>query len=462
MTQPDKYKILLVDDDSQVLKMLHILFQLEYETFLASSGPESIEIVRQNRDIAAVVMDIRMSDMDGKVAAREIKKLEPQVSIIFHTAYPGDYDEDEIDEQEKPFDYIEKGESISKLTRAIRNAVESHTFRNNAALLPAQAESRYGMFGKSPAMLEVYGEIRKAAATDAKVIILGETGTGKDLVARAIHYNGKRRNERYCIFPCYRKSLEIVESELFGYAKGAFTGAIEDKIGMFEYANGGTVLLDEIGDLDFNTQTKLLRVMQTGEYYRIGDPKIRTTDVRVLSATHRDLEQMIKSGDFRDDFYYRINENTISLPPLRERREDIPLLLNKFIDRFTIEKGRSPKMFDKPAIDTMVAFDWPGNVRQLENAVKSLIERTESDIIFEDDVRNYLKLRAAGGDRPTPATRNLTARLKEFRRHCIIEALKETGGNVPAAAALLEIDRSNLRKMIKQLKTNSEGNINSD
>jgi DNA-binding NtrC family response regulator len=451
MAQPDKYKILLVDDDPQGLNMLHILFQADYETFLASSGPAAIELVRQNRDIAAVVMDIRMAIMDGIEAAREILKLEPKIRIIFHTAYPGDYDEDEIDAQEKPFEYVEKGESISKLTRAIRNAVESYALRKNAALLSEQAESNYKMFGNSPKMLEVYGEIRKAAATESKVIILGETGTGKDLVARAIHANGRRRNERYYVFPCNRKSPEMVESELFGHVKGAFTGAIEDKIGMFEYANGGTVLLDEIGDLDFNTQTKLLRIMQTGEYYRIGDPKIRTTNVRILCATHRDLEQMIKSGDFRDDFYYRINENTISLPPLRERREDIPLLLNKFIDRFTIEKGRSPKIFDKPAIDTMVAFDWPGNVRQLENAVKSLIERTESDIIFEDDVRNYLKLKAADIDRPAPITRNLTARLKEFRRRCIIEALQETGGNVRAAAALLGVDPANLRKMIKQL-----------
>ncbi len=461
MTRSDKFKILLVDDDTQVLKMLHILFQSEYETFLASSGPAAIELVRQNRNIAAVVMDIKMAVMDGIAAAREIKKIEPQISIIFHTAYPGDYDEDEIDQQEKPFDYIEKGESISKLTRAIRNAVESHALRNNAALMSAQAESHYGMIGNSPRMLQVYGMIRKVAATDTKAIILGETGTGKDLAARGIHSSGKRKDERYYVFPCNQKSPEMVESELFGHVKGAFTGAVEDKIGMFEYANGGTVLLDEIGDLDYNTQTKLLQVVVTGEYHRIGDPVIKTTDVRIISATHRNLEQLVKSGDFREDFYFRINEISIPLPPLRERREDIPLLLDKFKDRFTIEQGLSPKEFDRPAIDAMVAFDWPGNVRQLLSTVKSLIDLTESDIIFEDDVRNFLKLMAIGRETPTPPTRNLTVRLKEFRHQCIVEALQEKMGNVRAAAALLGIDRSNLRKMIKQLNIDSSGKKNS-
>ena len=462
MSRPDKYKILLVDDDAQVLKMLHILFQSEYETFLASSGPESIEMVRQNRDIAAVVMDIRMSVMDGIAAAREIIKMEAQIPIIFHTAYPGDYDEDEIDEQEKPFDYVQKGESISKLTRAVRNAVESYALRNNTALMSAQAESHYGMFGNSHRMLQVYGMIRKVAAADTKVIILGETGTGKDLVAQAIHSNSKRKNQRYFVFPCNQKSPHMVESELFGHVKGAFTDANENKVGMFEYAEGGTVLLDEVGDLDPNTQTKLLQVLGTGKYQKVGSPEIKTTDVRIISATHRNLEQLVKSGDFREDFYFRLKGITISLPPLRERREDIPLLLEKFKDRFTIEQGFPPKIFDPSAVEILRAFDWPGNVRQLLEVVESLMVLTESDIIFEDDVWNFLKLIAAEGDTPASPTRNLTARLREFRRICIVEALGEKNGNVRAAAALLGIDPSNLRKMNKQLGIDTSGNKISD
>jgi len=446
-------KILLVDDDRQVLNMLDDLFVDVYETLKASSGGESLSLVKKHRNIAAVVMDIKMTGMDGISAAREIRGFDDEIPIIFHTGYPGEYDEDEISEQEKPFDYILKGESISRLTRAVHNAVETYLLNKDGGTMTEYAQTAYSLVGKSELMRKVYQLIRKIAPNDNKVMIFGETGTGKELVARAIHLNSPRREQRLAIFNCNHKAPDLVESELFGHVKGTFTGAVADRIGLFEYAHNGTVFLDEISDLDITTQAKLLRVLETGEYSKVGSPEISKTDVRILCATNKDLPQQVDQEKFREDLFYRLKGIIITLPPLRERREDIPLLIEKFKDSFTIEKGLSPKIFDQAAINFLINHDWPGNVRALEDTVESVITLSDSDIIFLDDVVSYLKT-----GYPYSVSENgnkgLAERTHNFRRNCIIEALSETKDNVAATARILKTDRANLRKKIIEYKIN--------
>jgi len=445
----NKFKILIVDDDPQVLQVLYNIFEEDYITLKAESGLEAIDLATKNKDISTVVMDIKMSGMDGIVTARKVRNIIPEIPIIFHTGYPGDYLEDDIDANEKPFDYVEKGESISRLTRSVRNGVESYQLKtNNKSNINGDA---FGLIGNSLAMRNICQLIKKVAASDTKVMILGETGTGKELVARAIHYNSRRKNKKLGVLNCNHKSPDIVESELFGHTKGSFTGAITDRIGLFEYADGGTVFLDEIGDLDITTQAKLLRVLESSEFQKIGSPENLTCDVRLLCATHRDLEGLVKENRFREDLYYRLKGVIIEIPPLRERTEDIPILIEKFLDRFTIEQGLTPKTFDQSAINAMIEYDWPGNVRQLLDTVETLIILSDSDIIFENDVNNYLKRDSFQSNK---GSKKLSIRMRETERNIIIQTLTETNNNKVIAADLLGIDQSNLRKKIKSHSIN--------
>ena len=447
-------KILLVDDDRPVLDTLEDLFRDDFRTLMATSGKGAIDVVRDNPDIAAVVMDIKMTGMDGITAAREIKDLCPDARIIFHTGFPGDYDEDEISERERPFDYIEKGESVAKLTRSVNNAVESYNLLKDNQSMVAYAESMYDMIGKSESMQAVYQRIRKVAPGDFKVMIFGETGTGKEKVAKAIHNNSPRREKPLAVLSCHQKPHELVEAELFGHVRGTFTGAYETRMGLFEYANEGTIFLDEIGDLDITTQANLLRVLESGEYCKVGSPEIRKTDVRVLCATHKDLAQLVAKGKFRHDLYFRLKGIIITLPPLRERREDIPLLIEKFKDEFTIEKGLPPKIFEQQSVSFMINHEWPGNVRQLQDTVESAIILADSDIIFLEDVMATFDEPHDTNNHSNNNHKSLTERVFEFRGNCIIEALHGAKGNVTQAARLLKMDRANLRKLIERHKIN--------
>ena len=443
--------VLLVDDDSQVLEMLEDLFSEEYDTLTASSGKESIEIVRQHGDIAVVVMDIKIPDMDGITSARQIQDIETNVSVIFHTGYPGEYDEDEINETERPFEYIEKGGSVAKLKRAVRNGAEQYRLKKNAGILVAHAEANYDIIGKTPAMQEIYKLIAKFAAADKKVIITGESGTGKELVAKAIHKHSRRRDQRWTVYNCNHRNPDLVESELFGHVKGAFTNAYADRIGFFEYADGGTIFLDEIGDLNYDTQTKLLGVLERGEFSSVGSPEIKNTDVRVLCATNKDLSKMVDTGEFRNDLFFRLEGLEINLPPLRERREDIPLLVEKYKDDYTNDLQLTPKWFEQKAMAILVDYDWPGNIRELINTVESLITLSDSDVIFADEVSKYLKNKNSSLKTGSSGFKIMAEQVKECQTKAITAALAATNYNIAAAARLLGMDRANLRRMMRRL-----------
>ncbi len=439
-------KILLVDDERPVLEMLADLFSDDYDAVCAASGPEAIEAAGIHSDIAVVVMDIKMARMDGITAARQIRTLRPDLAIIFHTGYPGEYEEQSIDAAEKPFDYVQKGNTIDRLLRSVRNAVEAYRLRQDNRLLSDLAAADYGIIGRSAPMQEVFRTIRKVAPTDSKVMILGETGTGKELVARAIHAHSRRGRRRMGILNCNHKSPDLIESELFGHIKGAFTGAVQDRIGLFEYAEGGTVFLDEIGDLDITTQAKLLRVLETGEFQKVGTPSFCQCDARLICATHHDLAKLVAQGRFREDLFYRLKGVAIVMPPLRNRREDIPLLLDAFCAASVAELDIPPRVFDTGAIQVLLMHDWPGNVRQLQDTVRSLVTLADSQIIFAEDVRQYLGSATVDCDDVSPS---LPDRLRNIERTLILGALAETRYNITTAARILGIDRSTLQKKIK-------------
>lgn len=438
--------ILIVDDDDLVLRSLRQVFLDDYKVDSASSGSEAVEVIAGSDNIDAVILDIKMARMDGLETARRIKDHDPRLPIIFCTGFPGEFSEEQIDSDHEPFDYISKQEGTVRLQRTVRNAVRLYRLQKQGKDLVALARSQYGMVGTSKAMQSVYHMVEQVAPTDSKVMILGPTGTGKELVARAIHGRSRRRDQRLAILNCNHKQPDLVESELFGHARGAFTGAVADRVGLFQYADGGTVFLDEIGDLDITTQAKLLRVLETGEMQRIGCPDTIHVNVRLMCATHRDLPEMVKQDRFREDLYYRLKGVVIELPPLRERREDIPALVEFIANRYSQEHGTGLTIFDPSGIDLLIDYDWPGNVRQLADTVESLIAMAGSSYIAAEDVADYLASEVA-----EPSGGGLSQMVREFEKTTTLKALNHHSNNVSAAARELKTNPSNLHRKIKQL-----------
>jgi len=440
-------RILVVDDDSLVLESLHEIFVDDFDVVTASSGADALDIIRDDGEFDTVVLDIKMAGMDGLETAAAITKLNSSLPIIFYTGYPGDYSEGQIDRQYHPFDYVAKSDHPTRLCRAVGNAVKFRRLEKQSARLIDIAREEYGMVGKSSRMREIYRTIEKIAPTDSKVMIVGPTGSGKELVARAIHKRSARSSRRLGIFNCNHKQSDLVEAQLFGYLKGTFTGAFENRIGMFEYADGGTLFLDEISDLDATSQMKLLRVLETGEMQIMGSPEMKKVDVRVICATNKKLEDLVAAGEFREDLYFRLNGVTITLPALREHREDIPDLLNYAIEHYALQKGDGYIIFDPAAIDMLIEYDWPGNIRHLIYTVKALIDLSVSAYVTRKDVEKQL---AVAGE-INPSDNSFSAQLTEMKRLIIIKTLARADNNISAAARLLSMDRSNLHKMIKDL-----------
>ncbi len=439
--------ILIVDDDALVLEALKQTFLDDYRIVAASTGEEAVDVVKSDHDVETVVLDIRMAKMDGLQTAHLIKQVNPELPIIFHTGYPGDYSESRIEKDHRPFDYVGKNERPERLVRAVKNAVSFYRLKADTATLVDLAHRQFGMVGRSRVMQEIYQTIEKIAPTDSKVMILGQTGTGKELVAHAIHKRSRRADKRLAIFNCNHKPADLVASELFGHLRGSFTGAVADQMGLFEYADGGTLFLDEVGNLDMTTQAKLLRVIESGELQRIGTPEVTRVDVRCVCATNRDMKKLVEEGKFREDLFYRLKGVTITLPPLKQRREDIPELVDFFVENHILKGGDGMKIFEPAACDLLVEYDWPGNVRQLLDTVQSLIDLSFSSFITRQEVEAYL---ARGSDHHEGGS-SFHDRVREFKRTLVIQALARCNKNVAAAARELSIDPSNFRKMIKDL-----------
>ena len=443
--------LLLIDDDPNLLRVTS--FQLEqagYQVQCASDAAQGLEIFKQ-KSIDLILTDINMPGMTGLELIKTIRQNDPAVPVIVITAY-GSLDNAIKTTQSGASDYLTKPFSIEALTFAIEKNLRIRHLDMENEELRRQLFDKYlpeNIIGQSGAMKQVMSLIEKSARSDANVLILGESGTGKELVARAIHHLSKRRPARFIAVNCASIPRELMESELFGHTRGAFTGAVRDKTGKFEAAEGGTLFLDEIGDLDPDLQAKLLRVLQDREIQRIGENRNRPIDVRVLTATHRNLEKAIAAGRFRQDLYYRINVLPLTIPPLRQRREDIPLLVSHFIQK--LERSRRIRITDE-AMRKLVHCDWPGNVRELENLIERLSILYAGQPITAGQLPLSDPIVADSGGQLILPFPDEGIGLNEIEKKVIEEALKRNQYNQSRTAAFLKIPRHVLLYRIKKLK----------
>ena len=431
-----KIDILVVDDDVSHCTILQALLRgWGYDVALAYSGRAALEQVREHV-FDLVLCDVRMAEMDGIETLKEIKALNPAIPVLIMTAFSSV--ETAVEALKTgALDYLIKPLDFDNLQTTLENAL-AHT-RTPASELPSVSASQFGMVGKSPAMQQLLSEIAMVAPSDATVLIHGDSGTGKELVARALHASSGRSDKPLVTLNCAALNESLLESELFGHEKGAFTGADKRREGRFVEADGGTLFLDEIGDISPMMQVRLLRAIQEREVQRVGSNQTISVDVRLIAATHRDLAEEVKVGRFRQDLYYRLNVVTIETPALRQRREDIPLLADHFRQRFAERNRKAVKGFTPRAMDLLIHYDWPGNIRELENAIERSVVLLTGEYISERE------LPLAITSQPLPLMTEQTIQpLVEVEKEVILAALEKTGGNKTEAARQLGITRKTL------------------
>jgi len=449
-TKERKYRILVVDDEDNIRKTLKMI--LEYEGYAfheAADGVTAREVLDSHPEIDLILLDIRLPDSDGLNLLAEFRKRLPAPEIIMisgHGTISMAVDATKLG----AFDFLEKPLHRERVLLSVRNALEARRLRTTVQDIKKRTEKKYRIIGQHPLMLGLWQQIQKIAPTNATVLIQGESGTGKELVARAIHDNSPRADWNFVQVNCAAIPEELIESELFGHEKGAFTGATERKPGKFELADGGTIFLDEIGDMSLKTQSKVLRVLEEGEVQRVGSSKIIKVDVRIIAATNKDLKKEMKEGRFRDDLFFRLNVVPIYVPPLRERKEDIPLLVDYFCSVYSEENNFRRKKFSAEALEIMMKYPWKGNVRELRNLVERLIILTDKEIIGPEDLPDYL---LQDRELLLPDLRKVRT-LKDFReeaeKNFILFKLKINNWNVSRTAREIDTPRSNLYKKLEQ------------
>jgi len=445
-----KNRILVVDDEENIRKSLKMILEYEgYSFFEASDGLDGQRLLREHPEIDLVLLDIKLPDLDGLSLLAEIKKkpFSPEVIMISgHGTIPLAVEATKLG----AFDFLEKPLHRERVLLSLRNALEARKLKSAYLDIKKRTDKKYQLIGDHPIMKNLWQEIQKIASTNATVLVQGESGTGKELVARAIHAHSPRATENFVQVNCAAIPEELIESELFGHERGAFTGATERKSGKFELADGGTIFLDEIGDMSLKTQSKVLRVLEEGEVQRVGSSKIIKVDVRVIAATNKDLKREIREGRFRDDLYFRLNVVPLLVPPLRERKEDIPLLVDYFCASYSEENNFKRKKFSAGALEMMTKYPWKGNVRELKNLVERLIIMTEKEVIEPEDLPEYLLQEK---ELFLPDMRRVRT-LKEFRdeaeKNFILLKLKLNNWNVSRTAREIDTPRSNLYKKLEQ------------
>jgi two-component system response regulator PilR (NtrC family) len=448
--------ILVVDDELSLREMLEILLSREgYHVATAASGPEALELFKKN-PFPVVLTDIRMRPMNGLSLLKEIKALRPQTEVIMISAFA---DQETAIEamNEGAYDFFPKPFNNKELKQVVKDALAKAEGETSPTVEkgPFQFPDSRPIIGQTAPMKRVFDLILKAAQVVSNVLITGESGTGKELVAQAIHENSLRKNQPFVTISCAGLPETLIESELFGYRKGSFTGAVMDKVGYVETANKGTIFLDEIGELSANMQVKLLRLIQEKKYVPIGETRERSADVRFILATNKDLEQEIIEGRFRYDLFYRINVISIPIPPLRERPEDIPLLANFFLEKYSKSVGKQIRKISSYALKILSEYHFPGNVRELENIIERSVAMERSTIILPESlVLAQYKGQAAGkaGSQMVlpPEGLDLDQTLDSLEKTLILQALQKTQGNKQRTAALLKINLRSLRyRMLK-------------
>ncbi|MEW5981915.1 MAG: sigma-54 dependent transcriptional regulator [Acidobacteriota bacterium] len=447
-----KPRILVIDDESAIRDSMRMILEYEgYEFMGAASGEDGLGIVgRESVDM--VFLDIKMPGMDGLEVLQRIKGIAEALPVIIISGHGTVATAVEATKL-GAFDFIEKPLATERVLLSVRNALGYSRLRDENQSLLRVVELRHEMVGASHGLTRVLESVRRAAPTSATVLIRGESGVGKELVARMIHKNSLRVRERFVQVNCAAIPEELIESELFGHEKGSFTGATEKQIGKFEQADRGTIFLDEVGDMSAKTQAKVLRVLQEGEVERLGSSRTLKVDVRVIAATNKDLEEEIDQGRFREDLFFRLSVIPITVPPLRERPDDIPLLVKHFSDLFGRENNFRPKRFTPQAMSALQRARWKGNVRELRNTVERLIIMTPSEVIDTGDLPEGLGV----DSRPVVANTGTEQRvntLREFKeaaeRAFLVDKLRENGWNISKTAEAIETPRSNLYKKLEQ------------
>jgi two-component system nitrogen regulation response regulator NtrX len=448
-------RVLLIDDDAGIRESMRMPLEYEgYEYSAAASAEEGLAaIARESPDI--VFLDIKMPGMDGLEALTRIKANDESLPVVMISAH-GNAQVGMDATKRGADDFIEKPFGAERLLVTIRNVLSQSRLRNENTTLKRAVEARYQMVGESPGLRQIGDAIKRAAPTNATVLILGESGAGKELVARAIHRNSLRSRERFIQVNCAAIPEELIESELFGHEKGSFTGATEKQIGKFEQGDRGTIFLDEVGDMSPKTQAKVLRVLQEGEVERLGSSRTIKVDVRVIAATNKDLEAEIEKGNFREDLFFRLSVIPIRVPPLRDRRDDIPALVRHFADIFSREHNRRPQRFTAAALDYMKGARWKGNIRELRNTVERLIIMTPGDAIDVDDLRDIVRIesRPSAPDNGGGSEKERPGTLREFKevaeRAFLVDKLREHNWNISKTAEVIGTPRSNLYKKLEQ------------
>jgi two-component system nitrogen regulation response regulator NtrX len=445
--------ILVVDDEESICKSLKAILSEEgYQVLVAGSGEDAVKIVEEEMP-QLVLLDIWLPGMDGLETLKAIKKISPQALVIIMSGH-GTIETAVKATKLGAFDFIEKPLSLDKIIILVNNALNLSRLQEENVLLKQKVSHQYELTGSSQVITELKEMISIVAPTNAWILIMGENGTGKELVARSIHHLSLRSHKDIVEVNCAAIPEELIESELFGHEKGAFTGATEKKRGKFDLAHEGTIFLDEVADMSLKAQAKILRILQEKKFERVGGNKLIDMDVRVLAATNKDLEEEMKAGRFRQDLYYRLHVIPLCVPTLRERKEDIKPLVERFLLDFTIKEGLEPKVLTDDALAMLMKHDWPGNVRELKNIIERMIILTSSDEITDKDIPplNIKEESEAAFGAPSVTGDSLKDAKMDFERQFILKKLEENEGNISKTAEAIGLERSHLHKKLKNLK----------
>jgi DNA-binding NtrC family response regulator len=444
-------RVLLVDDDPDFCEVLgDRLCSLGFQVTVADRGPEALRLCREEPP-AIVLLDLVLPGMDGMVVLETIRREEPDVVVIVITGH-GTIARAVEAMKKGAYDFVSKPIDPRHLEIVLGKALERQTLRDANALLSSEVADRYAaIVGDSPQVRAVLDVARRAAPTDATVLLLGESGTGKEVVARAIHRWSRRADQPFVVVNCVALSEELLESELFGHEKGSFTGAHQQKRGKLEVAHGGTVLLDEIGDIRPVLQAKLLRVLQDQTFERVGGTRQIQTDVRFVAATNRDLRVAVRDGLFRLDLYYRLDVVSVTLPPLRERAGDVPVLAQHFLERYRRELKRELHGITPEALSSLRRYAWPGNVRELENVIERAAVLADGPEVTARDLPAEIRAAGLADGIAREPSRTYHAAVEEFKRGLIASTLRRTNGNRTRAARLLGLQRTYLARLIRDL-----------
>jgi nitrogen regulation protein NR(I) len=461
---PEKKQVLIVDDEPNLRRILAAQLSRDgYDVLTAEDGEQGLEVLREHH-IDLVITDLKMPKLDGMELLRRALAEDRELPIVMITAH-GTIDTAVEALKLGAFDYLTKPFDKDEVRQIVSKALKTRVLADEDATTQAAPGARFGIIGQSHGITDLYAVLERVADTPTTVLITGESGTGKELVARALHEHSSRRDKPFIKVNCAAIPKELIESELFGYERGAFTGAVSSKPGRFELANGGTLFLDEIGEIPIEMQVKLLRALQESEFERVGGIKTIRVDVRLVAATNRDLKKLIAAGTFREDLFYRLNVVPMRLPALRERADDIPLLVEHFLAKFNGRLKKHVVGLEPEALEALRAYGWPGNIRELENVVERAVLFCDTQTIRRDDLppetRGVTPPRESGSqpgpelDAKLPPEGGLKEHVKvamsRLERDLVSRALAQTGGNVTHAARLLKISRKGLQLKMKEL-----------